>query len=316
MLQVGGGYHRPKPSVLAMFVASAVLLTALSLACVPEPGIAEPEDDAAPTAIVESTMPLAASPQPPIAVYACLDASSSYPASVLADARSDLADLIRLVVQPGFPGVKVEASWITHNSRAAEARLFEDPLSVPPVALRPEQPVLPPQPDKPEALGPEGEFDRKLREAAKRAYEYSVAAWKVEVAKLREAYEHAMRRFEEALRKAQAAATAVADAVVSAPMTQAGGSDIGGCVQAASHALRRSQGEKYILIASDLVPFGEQDISSVDLKDVRVRAFALYCPRARQCDEMAGQWQAFFRDAGARDVDFYVQGEDISTLFD
>ena len=80
--------------------------------------------------------------------------------------------------------------------------------------------------------------------------------------------------------------------------------------------LAREQGEKVLLLITDAVPYGEQDLGAISLTGVAVKVAFFYCERVAGCEAERGRWTPIFAAAGAAAIDWYEPDEDVRALLD
>lgn len=252
-------------------------------------------------------------PSPPLALVYCADASSSYPASLLERARGAVAALLEQHVQPGFGSAKVWGRWITDASRADTATLTTFQVSAAPAP--PTRPADPPKPAPPDLSSIEYKFNKQARDAAEQQYAKDLQAWDAGVARRDREYQQALIANAESLATARNQMLAGADTLRHAPLPPALGSDIGGCLQRGGDLLSRQSGDRYLVLSTDMEPFGFQDATTFPLAGVKVRVIYFHCSRAVDCDHWRGYWTPILLTAGAASVEWYTPDEDLGTLF-
>jgi hypothetical protein len=106
------------------------------------------------------------------------------------------------------------------------------------------------------------------------------------------------------------------------PATDDGPTDVWGCLQLARQRFSGQQGEKALIIASNMqnatdVNFTSDFESSKALQGVRVHVIYYYCQDAPQCQSRQAQWTRVFTGAGAAAVQFDdpAQSQMLTNLF-
>jgi len=301
--------HRGHHTTLAVIAAGLLPVASLALACTPAvdgPGTLQTP---APLAATATPQPV---PAEKLHLVACYDASSSYPPELRVQAQGQVSSMLRSLIGPGFPGALVHERWITHHTRSSEARLAS--YEIPAVPPQPVADPYPPAPPTPNPDDPAFLYDKDAREAAQSAYESAARDWEAQKSAIDQAYLAA----QDAVNDAVAAAVGIIDArdaaIAAAVVPQADGSDIGGCPQKAGDVLQGGNAPKVLIIASDMEPYGQQDIGSLSLSGVRVMVLGFHCDLAVECQERREYWTGIFTAAGAASVDFFDPDQPINGL--
>ncbi len=310
----GAGQRREESELkLVHLVISGLLLLGLVVlgACSPASGqgtvTPTPSGSASPTA----TPP----PQLPIAGVLCLDTSTSYERGLLSRAQSALADLIDALLQPGTPGAELYIRAIRENSYSWDAELMPA-IVVPPMPPEPTPPAPRPEPPVPDCMADNPFCSWQEKTAQEEAYKAEHAAWEEAVAEDGLEYDKKTVEYQAAMESARASLRAQTDQLRNANPSLAYGSDLWGCLSRGAELLQGKQGEKYVVVASDLDPYGIQEKpADISLDGARVRVVDFQCIHALDCEQRKTGWTQAFSEAGATDVKFYGPEESIADIW-
>lgn len=286
-------------------VTAAVLATAsvvLAACDPPQPSLPTPPPPAAAT-------PAALAAASPISVAYCPDATSSYPQSLRENATESLIAMLARLIGPGFPGVRLATRWITEHTRALDAGIGT--FGIPAVEAKPVRAADTPAPQPLDEQAPQYLFDKKALARARTAYEEAMRDWQATVAANTNAFEDAKARYIKEMADAGAALAAIADRLRAAVPPVATGSDQTGCIVGASAFFSHAPGPTYLIIASDMQPYGSQDGADAPLPGVKVSVINFYCDTATACVETQSTWAPVFQSAGVASVEYYDPSEDV-----
>lgn len=212
-------------------------------------------------------------------VVVCLDRSSSY--RFTQDALVAVADVLPQLVAPGREA-SIHLRWIAENSYEPGAHIVK--IDIPALPPAPPEPVLDPNP-----------FARRERERQQQEYEASKAAYQKKVAEIRAQIDEQ------------------ADRLRQLTWAPAQGSDIWGCIQKGSELLG-GEGERWLLIASDLEQYGPQQRAGLSLSGVHVRVVFWQADIATQGEQIQQDWRAWLVDLGAAEVEFHDPSEGLEPV--
>jgi hypothetical protein len=207
----------------------------------------------------------------------CIDRSTSY--RFTNDVLEAIAEMLPQLVRPG-PGWSIHLRWLAENSYRPEAAIMN--IKVPPL---PAEPTPPPDEANP--------FARR-EDAGRRA-----------------AYDDEMAGYLEQLSEAKADVQDQAAQLRGLSWEQAYGSDIWGCVQKASELLGADGG--WLLIASDLEEYGQQQKAAPSVNDVHVHIVYWQVDEAARAAEIQETWRGWLGDAGAVEVKFHDPAEGLDS---
>ncbi len=241
-------------------------------------------------------------PPPALSVVFCPDSSSSYPAQLREQAKQDFISQLDRLIAPGSPGVQVWEYWIALHTRLHKI----DAFVVPGVRGAPVREPDPPQPQPPDPNDPAFIFDRGALKRAQEDYQHALGDWHRTVAEHEQAFKDAQVEVIGALAGAHDAVAQAGQTLKTAqPPVWDDGSDFGGCFEKAAAVLARASGPRFLVIASDMQAWGEQDLGNLSLNGVQVRVIDFWCLRVSECDAARAKWEPLLSAAGASSIDFY-----------
>jgi hypothetical protein len=225
--------------------------------------------------------PMSAPYQPVRIVQLCLDTPPLFPARLMHEATSTIADRIDSAVTVNFGGLLVFVTYISHDSYQNAAIQFSVPAF-------PADPVSPPPPRQGD--------DPYANAKSQSEYQKAVAAWQAQLT--------AQHRKLAALR-AQVKQWTNTLRSLPAPFDNTG-ADVWGCLQDASQHFQDVAGEKFLLIASPLINNTLLQASrNVSLAGASVRVIWHTCWVASTCQANNAYWRHIFLQFGAKDVTMY-----------
>src|SRR3989440_1360726 len=235
-------------------------------------------------------------------VQACLDITGSYPLADFKKAEGKIGEAADQFIRPNSNGLVVYANLITSNSWTDDSTFFT--LRVPAIPADPAPPVLEKQPtstgnvflDKPKQKQVE-----KDNQAAIASYQALLQQRHAHLAQLRQNVHSQTNR----LRSYSPAQTSQ-------------GTDIFGCLERAASRMHGVQGNKLLLVASDLQnnPL-TQDVGNLDLSGVRVVVIYHYCNDVATCQQVNGWFSNLVLKAQASSVSIYdvAQSNNLPDVF-
>jgi hypothetical protein len=254
-------------------------------------------------------------PQPAIAGVLCLDTSTSYDRGLLSRAQSALADQIDALLQPGAPGADLYVRVIKENSYSWDAELMAA-IVVPAVPPEPTPPAPRPEPLPPDCVSKNPFCPWNQQKTEEEKYEVDHAAWEKAVAEDAKNFRDEMAEYQSSLESAKVSLRQQTDQLRNLNPPLAYASDLWGCLSRGAELLEDKQGEKYVILATDLDPYGLQEKpTKVSLDGVRVRVVDFHCIHAEDCEQRKGLWTQAFSEGGATDVKFYGPEESIADIW-
>jgi hypothetical protein len=310
----GAGQRREESELKPVhLVVSGLLLLGLVVlsACSPASG-----QGSVTSTPVGTTSPTATPiPQPASAGVLCLDTSTSYDRGLLSRAQSALADLIDALLQPGTPGAELYIRAIKENSYSWDAELMPA-IVVPPMPPEPTPPALRPEPPVPDCMAENPFCSWQEKKAQEEKYKADHAAWEKAVGEDKQAYEKKTAEYQAAMESARASLRAQTEQLRNLNPPLAYASDLWGCLSRGAELLQGKHGEKYVIVASDLDPYGLQEKpDELSLDGARVRVVDFQCIHALDCEQRKAGWTQAFSEAGAIDVKFYGPEESIADIW-
>ncbi|MGE3598749.1 MAG: hypothetical protein AB7N70_24710 [Dehalococcoidia bacterium] len=248
-----------------------------------------------------------------LSLVACIDGSSSYPRVLLDRAREQLRWLFEQRLAPSHMRTNAWVRWITHHSADESADL---------VAFRigaiPDTPVRaadPPQPKLHDLEDPALMYNRDKRQQLEAENQDRSLRWRDAIAAIDAAYQQDLEKQRAVLAHETTALALVMDALVGAEPPAAQGSDVGGCLTKAAGILAREPGERRLVLFTDLVAWGTQNIKNLKLEGVTVRV-VLHCDSQVECEREEATWNPVFAAAGVSVIEYYDPAEDLAGLLD
>lgn len=232
-------------------------------------------------------------PIPPIphkTIVFCDDETGSYsPGNFHAAARA-VSNWVNGLVTSNESGATVYVQWINTNSYTDSSTYLT--FDVPAVMAAPE-------PLTPIPTAPSLERNEKNTRIA-------------EVTETATAYAKGQVAFNAQYSQAQKTVSAYAAKVRQIPYYFAGSSDIWGCLQRASERLAESSDAiKYLVIASDMDPVGEQERASVNLHGVKVVVIFFQTSDVGSYNSRVNYWTSAITHAGASKPEFFRPGDQL-----
>jgi hypothetical protein len=219
--------------------------------------------------------------QPYRVVQVCLDTPPLFPARLMHEATSAIADRIDSAVTVNLGGLLVFVSYISHDSYQNAAIQFSVPAF-------PADPAFPPPPK----LGDDPYANAQLQSEYQKAF----AAWQEALIS---------QHHQLTLLRAQVKKWTDTLRSLPAPFDNTG-ADVYGCLQNASQHFQGVTSEKFLLIASPLVNNTMLQASrNIKLASASVRVIWHTCTIASTCQTNNAYWLHMFLKFGATDVTFY-----------
>ncbi len=236
-----------------------------------------------------------------VSIDACVNTTSTYPASLLHQALGLITSSVSAMVQPNWDGANVYVNSLA-DPTAASATVA---LHIPAIPDYPPSPTVQATP----TTNPNNPYASSPAQATVAATNASTIS----------AYNQQVQTVEQQLSTAKATVSSWAQHLMSMPSTQGvGPADLDQCIELASHRFNNYPGEKWLVIVSSL-PLPGNTHNWYPLAGVHVRWIFTTCPTVASCQAGEDAWAQVLTAAGVgwHDHIWYdpAESETLSALF-